>query len=243
MKKKAKKGRGVSRREFLKGLGGGAVGAAVISAGLLKPDRAEGVSAAGPVRRKVSAQSKEVKVLEDFLAKDVLPDIQKVAGQEEVLITCRLNEPDKKYPAPTSYAWVESPKLADRRKSEKKIKGDPHSRFIGSTHNSPIYTRCLTHNTNRAYVHEIDYSKPGRESAEKTPGAQKLDTAMGLNHRRFVAIIAKNQRVGTLTAGFPKPPANNDELKKRLVFLAQNDQSLLVQHLLKSGIGLGGPEI
>lgn len=240
--KKNEKRKGVSRRDFLKGFGGGAVGTAVISAGLLKPDRAESQSAGGPVQRKVSA--KEVEALEKVLGgKDILQDIQKVAGQEEVLITCRLNEPDKKYPAPTSYAWVESKKLSDRRKSEKKIAGDPHDRFIGSTNNSPIYTRCLTHNTNRAYVHEIDYSKPGRQAAEKTQGSLKLDTTLGLNHRRFVAIIAKNQRAGTLTVGFPKPPANNDELKKRLVYLAQNDQSPLVQHLLTSGIKLGGPEI
>ena len=36
-----KKGKGVSRRDFLKGIGGGAVGAAVVSTGLLTTDRAE----------------------------------------------------------------------------------------------------------------------------------------------------------------------------------------------------------
>ena len=193
---------------------------------------------------KVSAKSKEVQELEKVLAKDVLPDIQKVAGQEEILVTCRLNDPEKKYPAPTSYAWVESQKLEERRKSEKK--GDLRGRFIGGTHDSPIYTRCLTHNTDRSYVHEIDYSKPDRERAEKTPGALKLDVMLRLHHRRYVAIIASSRRIGTLTVGFSNPPANKDELKKRLVYLAQNEQSPVVQYLLdfkKSGIKVGGPEI
>ena len=36
------KGKTLSRRSFLKGIGGGAIGTAVISMGLLKSDRAEG---------------------------------------------------------------------------------------------------------------------------------------------------------------------------------------------------------
>jgi xanthine dehydrogenase YagT iron-sulfur-binding subunit len=39
-----KKDKGLSRRSFLKGLGGGAIGTAVISTGLVKPDQAEGYS-------------------------------------------------------------------------------------------------------------------------------------------------------------------------------------------------------
>jgi xanthine dehydrogenase YagT iron-sulfur-binding subunit len=39
-----KKGKGVSRRSFLKGLGGGAIGTAVISTGLVKSDPAEAYS-------------------------------------------------------------------------------------------------------------------------------------------------------------------------------------------------------
>ena len=39
---KESKGKTLSRRSFLKGIGGGAIGTAVISMGLLKSDRAEG---------------------------------------------------------------------------------------------------------------------------------------------------------------------------------------------------------
>jgi aerobic-type carbon monoxide dehydrogenase small subunit (CoxS/CutS family) len=39
-----KKGKGLSRRSFLKGLGGGAIGTAVISTGLVKSDQAEAYS-------------------------------------------------------------------------------------------------------------------------------------------------------------------------------------------------------
>ncbi len=38
---KRPKGKGVSRRDFLKGLSGGAVGAAAVSTGLLNPGRAD----------------------------------------------------------------------------------------------------------------------------------------------------------------------------------------------------------
>ena len=34
-------GKGVSRRDFLKGIGGGAIGTAVVSTGLVKPDQVE----------------------------------------------------------------------------------------------------------------------------------------------------------------------------------------------------------
>lgn len=48
------KGKGVSRRDFLKGLGGGAIGTAVISTGLLQPDEVEAYpkESVGPSRGK-----------------------------------------------------------------------------------------------------------------------------------------------------------------------------------------------
>lgn len=48
------KGKGVSRRDFLKGLGGGAIGTAVISTGLVDPGRVEAYprESVGPVRGK-----------------------------------------------------------------------------------------------------------------------------------------------------------------------------------------------
>jgi xanthine dehydrogenase YagT iron-sulfur-binding subunit len=50
----AKNGKGVSRRDFLKGIGGGAIGTAVISSGIAKPEEAQGYAreTAGPSKGK-----------------------------------------------------------------------------------------------------------------------------------------------------------------------------------------------
>ena len=191
--------------------------------------------------RKVFVNLAEVQELEKTLAEAVLPHIQEVSGEQQVLITSRLNQAGKEFPAPIWYAWVESPEL--RGMKGRKIKIDAiRSALIGGTHNSPIYSRCLTH-TDRSYIHEVDYSKQGREGAEKTPDAKKFDNRLKINHRRFIAILANNRRVGTLTLGFLKAPANDDAVNEQLRYFAQRDQSPLVQYLLKSGIKLGGPRI
>lgn len=238
MKKNGKR-KGVSRRDFLKGLGGGAVTTAVISAGLLEPNRAEGASAGRlvPVRPSVSVNARQVQGLKDVLAKRLLPEIEKVAGQNEVLVTCRLNETDKEYPAPVWYGWVES-KALDQRSAHQ---GNPPDPLIGTANVSPIYSRCLTH-PQVDYVHEIDYSKPGRVGAEKTAQALRHDVDLGLNHRRFVAILANKRRVGTLTVGYTKPIADENKLRQTLINLAQKPTSPLVQYL-QSNLRLGGPQI
>lgn len=238
MKKNGKR-KGVSRRDFLKGLGAGAVSTAVVSTGLLKPVRAEGASAGGAavIRPQVSADAPEVQGLQNVLKKDVLQKIRQVAGQDEVLVTCRLNETGAEHPHPVWYGWVESDALDQRSKHQDK----PPPKLIGTTNVSPIYTRCLTH-PQRDYVHEIDYSRPGRIGAEKTQGARKWDVRLKLNHRRFVAIVADNRRVGTLTVGFPKPAADENKLRQTLLDLAQQPTSPLVQHL-QSNFKLGGPQI
>lgn len=238
MKKNGKR-KGVSRRDFLRGLGAGAVSTAVISTGLLKPVRAEGASAGGAavIRPQVSAGAPEVGELQKVLEDSVLPGIQKVAGQGEVLVTCRLNETGAEHPHPVWYGWVESKALDQRSKH----KGKPPPKLIGTTNPSPIYTMCLTH-PQRDYVHEIDYSKPAVVNAHKTGKAFRLDVTLGLNHRRFVAIVANNRRIGTLTVGFPKPAADENKLRQTLLDLAQQPTSPLVQHL-QSHFKLGGPQI
>ena len=77
-----KKGRGVSRRDFLKGLGGGAVGTAVISTGLLNSDPTqayvpEAIGAAGSksvVNLKVNRKSYRVEVEHRSTLAEVLRD-------------------------------------------------------------------------------------------------------------------------------------------------------------------------
>src|ERR1700756_2325859 len=78
----AKKGKGVSRRDFLKGLGGGAVGTAVISSGLLNADPAQayvpeasgGVGTKSVVNLKVNRKNYRVEVEHRSTLADVLRD-------------------------------------------------------------------------------------------------------------------------------------------------------------------------
>ena len=77
-----KKGKGVSRRDFLKGLGGGAVGTAVISSGLLNVDPAQayvpeasgGMSTKSVVNLKVNRRSYRVEVEHRSTLAEVLRD-------------------------------------------------------------------------------------------------------------------------------------------------------------------------
>jgi xanthine dehydrogenase YagT iron-sulfur-binding subunit len=77
-----KKARGVSRRDFLKGLGGGAVGTAVISTGLLKADPAQayvseasgGVGTKSVVNLKVNGKNYRVEVEHRSTLAEVLRD-------------------------------------------------------------------------------------------------------------------------------------------------------------------------
>lgn len=246
MKKNGKR-KGVSRRDFLKGLGRGAVGAAAISTGLLKPVRLEAAETKGAakkggasmpvkVRSGIKEDSAEVKGLNEILSKAILPDFQPHAGQEEILVNCRLNLTERKDPAPVWYGWVESPGLQKRSK-----RTGPPPKLIGSTHLSPIYSRVLTTRP-RDTVHEVDYTSQDVRDAEKTPNAFKHDTTLGVHHRRFIAIVVGNQCVGTLTVGFPKPPSNDLQLKHELRFWAQNPKSKLVEYV-KNTFTMGGPKV
>jgi len=77
-----KKGKGVSRRDFLKGLGGGAVGTAVISSGLLNADPAQayvpeasgGVGTKSVVNLKVNRKNYRVEVEHRSTLAEVLRD-------------------------------------------------------------------------------------------------------------------------------------------------------------------------
>jgi aerobic-type carbon monoxide dehydrogenase small subunit (CoxS/CutS family) len=79
---KAKNGRGISRRGFLKGLGGGAIGTAVITTGLVNPDAAaayspEAVGTGGgksSITLKVNGKSYRVEVEHRYTLAEVLRD-------------------------------------------------------------------------------------------------------------------------------------------------------------------------
>lgn len=80
--KNEQKGNGLSRRSFLKGFGGGAIGTAVISTGLVKSDQAEaytseavkGAPGKSAVNLKVNGKSYRVEVEHRYTLAEVLRD-------------------------------------------------------------------------------------------------------------------------------------------------------------------------
>ena len=179
---------------------------------------------------------KEVKELANVIRTAILPAMQNAIGQEVILVNSRLNETNVAYPSPVWAAWVGSPKL-------KYVGGygdEPPDGLIGSTHLSPIYTKCLTW-PQRDFVHELNYSDVRVRAAEKTQGAFQHDVNLGLNYRRYVCIVVDGRRIGTLTVGFKNAPGDDDKVKNELRSWAKANPQLI--DFLRSSFNLSGPQI
>jgi len=238
MRKNGKR-KGVSRRDFLKGLGAGAVGAAVISTRLLEPFQAAGASAAqlADVRAGVRVDATAVQALQGVLRDQVLKDIISASGvtDPEVLVNCRLNITGRKDAAPVWYGWVES----DRLQKESGRGGRPPARLIGSDRLSRVYEESYQ---NPKTVRGRNY--PADAAKEKVPDqrgkpAFSIDVRLGLNWRRYICVKAGGLKAGTLTVGFAGAPAKAKGVEDRLKFWAQDPKSALVK-LLEGTFNLGG---
>jgi len=237
--KKQGKGKGVSRREFLKELGAGAAAAAVISEKLLDPYTVEAATAKSivAVRSKVSESAPEVKGLQSVL-QNFLPDILKASGGGDsgVLLNCRLNITGESTPKPVWYGWVESKELQKISKCS-----SPPTNLIGGDRLSNIYKECFD---NPGEVRRRKY--PDDASKEKVPDqkgnpAFSIDARYGLNWRRYILINAGGVKSGTTTIGFRSEPKNPADVEARLKYLATDANSDLVKYLEKTFTLKGTP--
>jgi len=228
--KKNGKIKGVSRRDFLKGLGAGAVGTAVISAGLLKPDRAESTSA----RQKIPF-SRRSPDIENHL-KSVLGDIKRVAASALVLwVSCRLNRTGAKKPAPVFVGWVEDD-VPDGARVIRRGRGYPNPPIVthfGGTHLSQLYQECF-----KARVGEV--VKKHWNGDKASPGSLELGRKYyEETHRRSIPIRIDKNYVGTLNVGFRGDPTPADgQITPVLARWAQADSDL-VQYI-RDNLTVGG---
>lgn len=236
--KKQGKGKDVSRREFLKELGAGAVGAAVISEKLLEPYAVEAATAKSfAVRSKVSESSEEVKGLQSVL-QNFLLDIVEASGSGDsgVLLNCRLNATGESKAAPVWYGWVESKELQKISKCS-----SPPTNLIGGDRVSNIYKECYENPGEVRRRKYPDDAKKDKVPDEKGKPAFSIDARYGLNWRRYMLINAGRVKAGTVTIGFRSDPRNPAEVEARLKYLAMEASSPLVQYLEKTFTLKGAP--
>jgi hypothetical protein len=220
-----KKGKrtGVSRRDFLKGLGGGAVGTAIVSAGLLKPDRVEGASPRSQIP--FPRNSQYFTDIENHL-RSVLGAIKGVAGRAEVLwVSCRLNKTGAQGPEPVFAGWVEGDAARGKR-FKRGYPNPPIDTHFGGLHVSDLYRACF-----KAPVGEV--VKKHWNGDKASPGSLELGRKYyEETHRRSMPIKIDKDYVGTLNVGFSGDPAPVDQkIKTELQKWAQDSKSPLVTYL------------
>lgn len=243
MEEKAKRG-GVSRRDFLKGVGGGAISTAIISKDLLNPTPAEVYAQqvpSKPTRPKIPGgiTPDDFKEIRDHLEK-----ILKEARAQEVHL--RLNETEeKKCAAPVFVGWVESDDL--RKQREAKNHPDPGLYRFGDAVFSSIYVETFNKAKARVTVKQTltikNWNQP-QVLREKRSEEKALAPKAGVMHQRCMGIIAEQDKVkrlvGTLNVGFanePKATLTVDGVMEKWA----GPKSGLVQYLQK--FEFGGPQV
>lgn len=229
MKKNGKR-KAVSRRDFLKGLAGGAVSTAVVSAGLLKPDRAKGATP----KQKIPFPRRSPDT-ENHL-KSVLGDIKRVAASAQVLwVSCRLNRTVAKKPAPVFAGWVEDD-ARDGARDIRRKRGYPNPPIVthfGGTHLSQLYQECF-----KARVGEV--VKKHWNGDKASPGSLELGRKYyEETHRRSIPIKIDKNYVGTLNVGFKGDPTPADgQITPVLARWAQTDSDLV--KYIRDNLDVGG---
>lgn len=233
MKEKVKSTR-VSRRVFLKGLGGGAFSTAVISTGLLNSNPGEAYAAA-PGKKNIHGDitSKDFETMRDHLLA-----ILKDTGA--AVVNMRLNETGRQDPAPVFVGWVEDETLRKRRRDRREP--DPGFTRFGDTVAAKEYTETISA---KGVIQDRDWRE---RLHEKSPEQKALVPRAGVMDQKLIGIIAQEGNVrrcvGTLNLGFRKRPDAQavQKAEKVMRHWAQDQNSKLVT-FLKTNFQLGGPTL
>jgi hypothetical protein len=241
----------VSRRNFLKGLGGGAIGTAIVSTQLLDPGRVEGAAAAkgkptsGIKKKGGTLQWSDAEPIRKRV-EEILKDLE---GHGARQINMRLNRSDTDDKAPIFVDWYGTKDLAKRLEEKAGKLDDIRRERFGDQTPAKVYNEALDKAPKE--LAERDWSDCGKWADEKNAGSRLLAQKAKVLYQRFIAIIAddskgQRRRVGTIAVGFDKKPdakvlAEVDEKLKKWASWPPNSQSALVRDLKKVEISLGGP--
>lgn len=224
----------VSRRDFLKGLGGGAVSTAVISSSLLNSN--SGVAhAAAPTRKNIPADI----TLDAFGAiRGHLLEILKVTGA--AVVNVRLNKTGIAAPAPVFVGWVEDDTLKKRRGGRNEP--DPGFSRLGDTITSQEYTDTLAA---QGTILERDWCV---SLDQKSPDQKALLPRAGVMYQKLIGIIVQEgsvrRCVGALNVGFRRrPDAQTMQKAEKLIRHWAQDQGSKLVASLKQNFEFGGPTL
>ena len=238
-----KKRKGVSRREFLKGLGQGAVGAAVISTGLLRPGRLEAAAPNDVAKKGGSSMSVDIPGGLNYthlagvhaILEQVLLDIEREANVQPLWVSCRLNKTGATDDRPVFVGFLEH---LNQRAVRARNYPDPGLYRFTDDHRSTHYWDCLKV-ANRDRVVRKKWKNGGKVDAADSTSKRIGELWYEEKHRTSIAIKVGKLYVGTLNAGFKdNPPASVDKV---LIRWAQQDSGF-TRHLQRN-FNLSGTQV
>jgi hypothetical protein len=256
MTKKAKENE-VSRRDFIKDLGGGAIGAAIISTEFLAPRPVDAAAASKiTVRPHMTIKDlgdtrwEEIKKLTDKILNEFGP-----LGAKQT--NWRLNQSDKpptieERRLPVFIYWVATNDITKTLLDKSGEKVDFGRRRLGDSLTSSVYDEGLdrvVRGIKDVVVRDWDCD---RLLKEKKVDSQLLVPKAGLRHQRFIGIVVeqpegKKQRRcgGLLTLSFEKTPSKPEDVDAKMKQWAAwpgYPKSELVNFIEKNFV-LGGPQV
>jgi hypothetical protein len=244
MIKKAK-GEEVSRRDFIKDLGGGAIGAAIISTELLAPRPVDAAAAKGKITLKDRMTAKQLGDKWGDIRKVTTLVFKEFEGLGAKQVNWRLNLPGTKDKIPCWFDWLAVKDVTDRLAKRSGVKDYGEYRF-GDTTPSTVYNEGL--------------DKAGKDIVERDWGCDQLlkekrvesrllVQKAGLMYQRFIGIISEQEgsrrAVGLLTVSFEKKPSKLEDVDAKMKQWASwpgYSKSKLVDFIEKNFF-LGGPPV
>lgn len=239
------KGKEVTRRDFIRDLGSGAIGAAIISTQLLDPRRVDAADKYVKLRIKAGINVKEL----GNRWKDIREITQTILKEFEGLgakqVNWRLNESGIGNKSPVFIDWLAVKDITDRLAKKSGVK-DYGVYRLGDPLPSNVYNEAL----DRAGkdIVERDWGCD-QLLEEKRVESRLLVQKAGLMYQRFIGIIAEQEGsrrgAGLLTVSFEKKPSILEAVNAKMKQWASwpgNSKSGLVKYI-EQNIVLGGPVV
>lgn len=239
----------VSRRDFMKDLGGGAIGAAIISTQILDPRLVEAATAKFSIKSGIKVQQlggrwKEIRKVTETILKE-FEDL----GAKQV--NWRLNESNTVEKKPVFIDWLAAKEITNRLAAKSGVKDYGEYR-LGDSVPSRVYSDGLDGVGKNIVERDWDCTQLLNE---KRVESRLLVQKAGLMHQKFIGIIAeqegKRRCAGLLTISFEIRPAKSDDVNARMKQWAswpkdltsrERPKSMLVEFIERSLV-LGGPVV
>jgi hypothetical protein len=231
----------VTRRDFIKDIGSGAIGTALISAGVLTPQAVEAAQTAGAARAIIPKDLRPDPYLNEIRKRmEAFRDDLKSFGV--VHVNFRLNESETEKKVPFFVDWVGTAEAHSALSSQGLTLAQSGHR-AGDPIRSAVYEEAVGP---APKIIDRDWCAPGKLK-EKAAQSQLLGQRAGAMYQMFIGIKAsqdgKNRCVGLLTAGFPqKLDKTRKQVEDKLKEWAgwTKTQKDLVSYIA-ANFSLGGP--